>query len=164
MEIILIAALDNNNIIGHKNYLLCNLPNDLKHFKDLTLYHTIIMGRKTFESINRPLSYRDNIVITRNHNYSYPGIKINTSLKNAIYSIRNKKKIFIIGGGEIYKQTIDIAHTLEITRIYYNFIGDIKFPEINLKKWYKISEVVYLKDKNHLYNYSFITYKNIFNQ
>lgn len=163
MKIIIIAAISDNLIIGNKNNMIWKLPNDLKRFKKLTMGNYVIMGRKTFESIKKPLIGRKNILITRNTNLVIPGIKIANSLDQILFDLKKKniKKIFIIGGGEIYQQSINIAHILEITIVHNNFQGDTKFPKIIPELWKKIRELYYLKDKNNLYNYSFITYKKI---
>ncbi|XOD66784.1 MAG: dihydrofolate reductase [Flavobacteriales bacterium Tduv] len=160
MEIILIAALAENGIIGKNNRLIWHLPNDLKHFKKMTSGHAVIMGRKTFESIGKALPERENIIITRNTDYTVPGIKIAGSLRKAISSVGDQtEKVFIIGGGEIYRQALDIVDTLEITKVHHNFCGDVTFPEIDLEKWKKSPEVFHYKDEKNPYNYSFITYK-----
>lgn len=162
MEIILIAAVSDNGIIGKGNRLIWHLPSDLKRFKKLTSGHAIIMGRKTFESIRKALPERENIVITRNTDYSASGIKTSDSLRKAISSIRDQtEKIFIIGGGEIYREALDMADTLEITKVHHAFCGDITFPRIDPEKWDKSFESFHSKDEKHLYNYSFITYKKL---
>lgn len=161
MEIIIIAAIDLNSIIGNNGNMLWHLPNDIKRFKKFTLNNIVIMGRKTFESIkNKPLYNRENIIITNNKKYYFPGIKINNSLKETIFSLKKNKlkKVFIIGGGEIYKQSIKYANILYITIIHHKFEGNIKFPKISLLEWDKKDEFFFKKDKDHLYNYSYITF------
>lgn len=170
MKIIIIAAISSNGIIGNNNNMLWSLPNDIKRFKNYTIGHTVIMGRKTFESINqKPLIKRNNIIITHNKNYYIHNlykyrnnIKIFYSITECIFNLKKKniKKVFIIGGGEIYKQFINIANILELTIVHQNFDGDIKFPYINISIWKKINEIYYKKDKLHNYNYSYITYIN----
>ncbi|WP_185872898.1 dihydrofolate reductase [Blattabacterium cuenoti] len=158
MKIIIVSAISKNGFIGNKNKLMWNLPMDLKRFKQMTIGETIIMGRKTFESIGKILPYRQNIVLTRQKK-TLKNIKIISSIQQ-IFKLKYQK-IFIIGGGEVYKQTINIADVLELTLIHKNFIGDTKFPKINLKQWKKIKDTFYKKDKLHSIDYSFIQYKKI---
>lgn len=126
----IIAAISRNKVLGKDNKLLWRLPADLKHFKEITTGHPIIMGRKTFDSIGRPLSGRDNIIITRG-NQDVPGIIITHSLEEALAEAKKKDsaEIFIIGGGEIYKQAIDLADKLYLTLIDKEFTGDTFFPD-----------------------------------
>ncbi|XCI75295.1 MAG: dihydrofolate reductase [Flavobacteriales bacterium] len=160
MELVLIAAVADNDVIGKDNGLIWHLPNDLKRFKRLTSGHTVIMGRKTFESIGKPLPHRDNIVITRNPRYTALGIKTAVSLQETIASVRSQTgKVFIIGGGEVYIQALDMVDILEITRVHHHFLGDVKFPEIIPRQWEKFFEVFHTKDEYHHYDYSFIAYK-----
>lgn len=161
MKIIIIAAISNNLIIGNNNNMIWKLPKDIKRFKNFTMGNYVIMGRKTFESIKKPLIGRKNIVLTNNINYLFPGIITVHSLNESIYYCKKKniKKVFIIGGGGIYNQFINIADTLEITVIHNKFQGDTSFPKIIPELWNKIEEICFIKDKYNLYNYSFITYK-----
>ena len=114
-ELTIIAAVSINNIIGNKNKLIWKLSNDLKRFKNLTTNHSVIMGRKTFESLPNPLPDRDNIVITRDTNYSKPNIQVCSSIEDAINLTKTDTQPFIIGGGEIYTQTINIVDRIELT-------------------------------------------------
>ena len=140
----LIAAVAKNGVIGNKNDLLWYLPEDLKHFKEVTAGKTVIMGRKTFESIfariKKPLPNRTNVVITRQTNIKLPeGVKVCSTIEDALRSYGGAD-IFIIGGGEIYKQTIDKADKLYITHVDGEYHGDARFPEIDGKKWKLQSE------------------------
>lgn len=166
MKIIIIAAISANFIIGNNNNMIWKLPKDLKRFKNLTMGHYIIMGRKTFESIKKPLIGRKNIILTKNSNYFYPGIQIFYSLKLILSHLNKKniKQVFIIGGGQLYNQAIKIAHTLEITFIHHTFKGDTKFPKIIPHLWQITHKQSFIKDKDHIYNYSFITYNRIYNK
>ncbi|AWU44398.1 dihydrofolate reductase [Blattabacterium punctulatus] len=162
MKIVLISAISKNGFIGKNNKLMWHLPNDLKRFKNMTIGEIVLMGRKTFESIGKPLPGRKNIILTKKNkiklSYSYNGIfKIFSSLKE-VYDL-NYKKIFVIGGEKIYTSTINKAKILELTIIHKKFYGDAKFPKINFKKWEKKYEFFYEKDKNHLYDYSFVRYE-----
>ncbi|WP_185857487.1 dihydrofolate reductase [Blattabacterium cuenoti] len=162
MKIVLIAAVSKNGFIGKNNQLMWHLPNDLKRFKNLTTGETVLMGRKTFESIGKILPERKNIILTRNKiNLLYlrnqKNIRIISSIKQIEYL--TYKKIFIIGGEKTYESIIEKAHTIELTVVHEKFHGDAKFPKIDTKKWKKIYEFFYEKDKNHLFNYSFIRFE-----
>lgn len=163
MKIIIIAAISDNSIIGNNNQMIWRLPIDRQRFKKLTMGNYIIMGRKTFESIQRPLIGRKNIILTKNINYFFPGIEIVYSLNQVLSDLKktNIKKVFIIGGGQIYHQAIQIAHTLEITRIHTQFQGDTFFPKILPKLWKITAQESFIKDETNRYNYSFITYNRI---
>lgn len=169
MTISLIAAVAENGIIGGGNTLLWNIPEDLKHFKEKTSGHTIIMGRKTFESIGRPLPHRINIVITRDSQYLRDGISVMNSLEEALQFAsleqgkafeQNQEEIetLIIGGGEIYHQAIEKADKLYITEVHKVFDGDVTFPEIDKNVWREIFREDHL---DALIPYSFVEYKKI---
>tara|TARA_B100001559_G_scaffold299161_1_gene284240 strand:- start:249 stop:743 length:495 start_codon:yes stop_codon:yes gene_type:complete len=158
-ELTIIAAVSINNIIGNKNKLIWKLSNDLKRFKNLTTNHSVIMGRKTFESLPNPLPDRDNIVITRDTNYSKPNIQVCSSIEDAINLTKTDTQPFIIGGGEIYTQTINIVDKIELTRVHEEFDGDAYFPEIPLDIFELINEENYNSDLENEFNYSYLTYK-----
>ena len=159
MEIALIAVLDNNNGIGKDNKLLCHLPADLKRFKQLTTGHTIVMGRKTFESLpNGPLPNRRNIVLTRNKNFLAEGTKTANS-RNEVYELcKTEEKIFVIGGEKTYKLFIEKADILHITRIEHQFEADAFFPEFSDNKWEITNRTNHETDEKNKYPYSFIDY------
>lgn len=161
MKLILIAAVANNNVIGKDNKLLWHMPADLKHFKELTMGHTILMGRKTFESIGKPLPGRKTIVITQQENYDAKGCKVVNNLKDAICEVKNEKEVFVAGGSEIYRQLINLHHTrrMFITRIYADFEGDSFFPDIDTQKWELIDREAFEADEKNPYPYAFLTYK-----
>ncbi len=158
-ELTIIAAVSLNNVIGNKNKLIWKLSDDLKRFKELTTGHSIIMGRKTFDSLPKPLPNRDNIVITRSSNYSKPDIKVCSSIEDAINLTKTDTQPFIIGGGEIYSQTINLADKIELTRVYKKFDGDAYFPEIPLDIFELINEERYNSNTQNEFDYSFLTYK-----
>jgi len=158
-ELTIIAAVSINNVIGNKNKLIWNLPNDLKRFKKLTTGHSVIMGRKTFDSLPNPLPNRDNIVITRNTDYSNSDVKVCSSIEDAINLTKTDTQPFIIGGGEIYSQTINLADKIELTRVYKKFDGDAYFPEIPLDIFELINEERYNSNAQNEFDYSFLTYK-----
>lgn len=160
--ITLIAAAGENNELGKDNNLLWHLPDDFKRFKALTSGHYIIMGRKTFESFPKPLPNRTHIVITRNKNYNLPeGCFIADSIKKAIEICPKNETIFIIGGGEIYNQSIAIADCIELTRVHHTFDADAFFPEIDSKKWKLVSSEFHDKDEKHKFSFTFETYRII---
>lgn len=158
----IVVAMGEKNEIGSDNQLLWHLPKDLKHFKDLTSGHPIIMGRKTFESIGKPLPNRTNIVISRKKNWFQEGILIVGSIKEAVkFAKKIDENIFIIGGGNIYEQTMEIADKLEVTLVKANLEADTFFPKINSKIWKKTNEICHEKDEKHDYEFCFQTYERI---
>jgi len=151
--ITLIAACSKNRVIGKDNQLICKVPGDLKRFKELTTGHPILMGRKTFESIGRPLPNRTNIVITRDKNWKQEGCLVYNNFEDVLY-IFEKENLFIIGGGEIYKSLINLADKIELTLIDKDFDGDAYFPEID-SNW-TVEKVE--SQSCPEFNYSYITY------
>ena len=159
-ELTIIAAAAENNAIGKDNNLIWHLSDDLKHFKNLTNGHHIIMGRKTFESFSKPLPNRTHVVITRQDNYQVPeGVIVVASLSDAINIAQNDSQPFIVGGGEIYKQAMAVADKIELTRVHENFDGDTFFPEIDSEIWKESAKSYHEKDNEHKYAFSFLTYK-----
>ena len=158
-ELTIIAAVSINNVIGNNNKLIWKLSNDLKRFRNLTTNHSVIMGRKTFESLPNPLPDRDNIVITRDTNYSKPNIQVCSSIEDAINLTKTDTQPFIIGGGEIYSQTINIVDKIELTRVHKEFDGDAYFPEIPLDIFELINKENYNSDLENEFDYSYLTYK-----
>lgn len=155
-NITIIAAIGENNELGLDNKLIWHIKEDLKRFKKLTTGHSIIMGRKTFESISKALPGRLNIVLTKNKNFKFKDVSIASNIHEAIELTKDDEQPFIIGGSEIYSLFINMAQTIELTRVHNNFKADTFFPDINFGKWNKIYE-----EKFNLDNlpYSFITYK-----
>ncbi|MBS1130255.1 MAG: dihydrofolate reductase [Proteobacteria bacterium] len=137
-EIILIAAVAKNRVIGKDNTLIWNLPEDMAHFKALTAGQTVVMGRKTWESLPprfRPLPGRRNVVISRQADYAAPGAEVANSLENALQLASTAESVFIIGGEQIYKQAMAVADRLEITDVDLEPAGDAWFPEIAATDW-----------------------------
>ena len=157
-ELTIIAAASTNNVIGFNNKLIWNIPNDLKRFKELTLGHSVIMGRKTFESLPNPLPKRRNIIVTKNKDYSRNGIEVTSAIEDAIDLCKSDSQPFIIGGGEIYSQTIEIVDKIELTRVYKDYQGDAFFPDIPLDKFELTNELVNYLDDDSSTKYSFLTY------
>lgn len=156
--IIAIAAIGLNNELGKDNQLIWHLPNDFKRFKTLTTGHYIIMGRKTFESFPKPLPNRTHVIITRQKNYTAENCIVVDSLEKAIAICPKDEDVYVIGGGEIYKQSIEHIDKLEITRVYHSFEADTFFPEIDTAKWELVSEEFHPKDEKHAYDFCFQTY------
>ncbi len=160
MKVKLIVAKAENNAIGKGNDLIWRLPADLKFFKSTTIGHTLIMGRKTFESIGRPLPGRTTIIITRDKNYKQEGCIIAHSIENALELVENDDSPFIAGGATIYKQAfeMDIIDEMIITEVHEEFEADAFFPNIDLSKWEELSRDKHFTDEKNKYNYSFVTY------
>lgn len=163
IKISIIVAADENNAIGKGNELLCYLPNDLKHFKAVTSGHTVIMGRKTFESLPKgALPNRRNIVITRNKSLAFENCEMASSLDDAIGMCENEEEAFIIGGGNVYDQSIALADNLYLTRIHYSFEdADTYFPSIDKSIWKEVERENHLADEKHQYDYSFLKFEKI---
>lgn len=145
MKITIVAAVARNGVIGRANDLPWYLPEDLKRFKKLTAGKIVLMGRKTFESIlgrlNKPLPNRTNVVVTHNRSYEVPsGVLLFHTLEEAVDSLGSAGDIYIIGGGEIFRETIPIADRLEITHVAQDAPGDVYFPEIDSNQWKKVWE------------------------
>ncbi|HEX7869898.1 MAG TPA: dihydrofolate reductase [Chryseobacterium sp.] len=158
----IVVAMGEKNEIGSDNQLLWHLPKDLKHFKDLTSGHPIIMGRKTYESIGKALPNRTNIVVSRKKNWFQEGILIVGSIKEAVkFAKKIDENIFIIGGGNIYEQTMEIADKLEITLVKANLKADTYFPKINPTFWKMTSEICHEKDEKNQYDFCFQTYEKV---
>lgn len=156
----IVVAMGEKNEIGNKNQLLWHLPKDLKHFKELTSGHPVIMGRKTYESIGKPLPNRTNIVISRKNDWFEEGILIVGSIKEAVkFAKKIDEQIFILGGGTIYEQTIDLADKLEVTLVKAHLEADTFFPKIDEKVWIKTSEIYCEKDDKNQYDFCFQTWK-----
>lgn len=135
MNISIIVAVAENWVIGENNQLLWHISQDLKRFKALTSGHSIIMGRKTFESIGRPLPNRKNIVVSRNTNLAIDGCIIVNSLNEALEITKGETEVFVVGGGELYRQALPLANKLYLTKVHKNFEGDTIFPTINFDEW-----------------------------
>ena len=158
----IIVAAGENNAIGKNNKLIWHLSDDLKRFKSLTNGHHIIMGRKTFESFPKPLPNRTHIVITRQEDYKVPdGVIVVNTLDDAIDATKSDSQPFIIGGGEIYKQAMNITNVIELTRVHENFEADTFFPKIDTSIWKEVNKEFHSKDDNHHHAFSFITYEKI---
>ena len=157
----IIVAIAQDNAIGRKNSLLWHISEDLKYFKKVTMGHPVIMGRKTFESIGRPLPGRKNIVVSKSGNISNPSVEMAEDLEELLKSLRRKRKeeYFVIGGASIYAKAMQYAHRLYVTKIYAKAIdADAFFPQIDEKLWETLEESPVLHDEENNIDFQFIVY------
>ena len=157
MRISLLLAASENNVIGKDNKLPWHLPDDLKYFKNLTWGLPILMGRKTFDSIGKPLPGRKSIVITRNDAWQHEGVEVVHAINDAIQRAEGfgAKEIFVIGGAEIFKTALPAAARIYLTRIHHQFDGDVFFPEIKEDKWHLVSNRFCEKDEKNAYDHTY---------
>lgn len=160
MLISIIVAVAENGVIGKDNQLLWRLPDDLKRFKKLTTGHPIIMGRKTFDSIGKPLPGRTSIVITRNPDYKMDGILVSHSLEEALDEARklDNNEAFVIGGGELYTQALPIADRLYITEVLTKIPGDTFFENKYPQEWIETERTVHEADDRHQFAFNFVDF------
>jgi len=157
VKVTLVVAVSSNWVIGQNNKLLWHLPNDLRHFKNITTGGTIIMGRKTFESIGKPLPNRVTIVISTQKDFDAKGAIVVNSLELALEKCKHKDEVFIVGGGEIYKVALPIAQQIYLTQVQQSFDGDTYFPEIDFSQWVVTKSESFDVDDKHPFAYKFIT-------
>jgi dihydrofolate reductase len=152
-----VVAADESNVIGKDNQLPWHLPNDLRYFKNLTWGMPILMGRKTFDSIGKPLPGRRNIVITRSVSWQRPGVDAVHSIEAALALARHDdvKEVFVIGGAEIFKTAYPYASRLYLTRVHHRFEGDVFLPQINEQEWRKVKATAASKDDKNAYAHTF---------
>ena len=157
----LIVAASENNAIGKGNAMLWHLPEDLKFFKNTTWGMPVIMGRKTFEAVGKPLPGRTNIIVTSNSSWQVEDTITTTSIEDAIKVANetNAKEIFITGGGEIYKQTLPIADKVYLTRVHTTIDGDAFFPEMDINTWEIVFEKHVKADEKNKFDMTFQTWK-----
>jgi len=160
MIISIIAAMDKNRLIGSQNGLPWHLPADFKHFKEVTLGKPVLMGRKTFESIGRPLPGRKNIVISRS-GFKTDGIESVDSIDAGLELVADAEEVMIIGGANIYEQVISQAEKMYLTYVDTECVGDAWFPEFNQADWVKINEQLVKADEKNNYNFTVVTYKRV---
>lgn len=159
MIVSLVIAVSENGVIGKDNQLPWHLPADLRFFKQLTTGHSIIMGRKTFESIGRPLPNRRNIVVSRNEDFNAEGIEVFNTLGDALKACRSEEEVFVIGGGTIYAKTLDldVVDKIYMTIVHANFEGDTFFAIPGNKTWLTDHSERHLADEKNAFDYSFVT-------
>jgi len=156
MIVSIIVAIGENHAIGKNNQLLWHMPNDLKHFKDVTSGRSIIMGRKTFDSVGKPLPRRRNIVVTR-QDITIPGCKVVKSIEAGLALCKDEDEVFIGGGAEIYKLAMHLTDRIYLTIIHKNFDADTFFPEIDKSEWKEVKREDFEPDEKNPLPYSFIT-------
>ena len=159
MHIAIIAAMDRNRLIGNKNQLPWHLPADLAHFKQVTMGKPVIMGRKTFESIGRPLPGRTNIVLTGSETFRPEGVLVANSLEQALLLAGGVDEVMVIGGSLIYRLFLPKADRLYLTYVENEHAGDAWFPEFDLEKWRIIATEEHMADEKNLCAYTFVTYE-----
>lgn len=157
-RISILVAMAGNRTIGINNTLPWRCPEDLKHFKALTMGHHIVMGRKTYDSIGKPLPGRTTVVVTRNRNLKIEGCIIAHSLQEAIAACAGDEEVFIVGGAELYALALPQADTLYITEIQQEVIGDAHFPEFNKGQWLEVSREKHSQETPQPLGYHFVTY------
>ncbi len=155
----IIVAMANNRVIGKNNDMPWHLPADLQHFKSVTLGKPIIMGRKTYESIGRPLPGRQNIIVSRNPEYRVEGCKVVRSLQEATALVQNEEEIMIIGGGKLYAQALESADRLYLTFIDLEVDGDTHFPEYEHLNIKEVKREKHHKDEKNPYDYQFVDFE-----
>lgn len=166
MRISIIVAVSENNVIGRNNDLPWHLPADMKFFKDTTMGHCVVMGRKNFQSIPdryRPLEGRTNIVVTRQKDFFAEGVVVTHSIEEAVQVARdrNDSECFIIGGGEIFSQAIPLCDRIYLTLIHHHFDGDVHFPVLNESGWKEIFRKDVAADEKNKFPFTFLTYERI---
>jgi dihydrofolate reductase len=161
-NISIIAAVARNGVIGSGNRMLWYLPEDLRRFRQLTLGHVVIMGRKTFESIGKPLPGRHNIVITRSREWVRSGCKAVRSMEAAIAALEPGQDAFVIGGAEIYALALSLAGRIYLTEIDKDFPGDTIFPDFDRAEWRAVSRERYFLEGADGFSYSFVEYRRAF--
>jgi dihydrofolate reductase len=156
MRISIISAMAENRVIGIENRLPWHLPADLKHFRSLTMGHHILMGRKTFESIGKPLPGRTTVIISRNPDFAAPGCIVAGSIEAAIAACHNDSEVFIIGGEQLYRQALPLADRLYLTQVATQVTGDAYFPEIDPAQWRQSAAERFPADAQNPYAYQFL--------
>lgn len=154
----LVAAVDDNMGIGKNNALLCHLPADLKHFKQLTLHKPVIMGRKTFESIGRPLPERLNVVLS-SQTQEIKGVQLASSFNQALSMTQDAKEIMVIGGAKVFKEALPMATRIHLTQIHHAFEADVFFPNLNLAEWRCVTSTFYARNEKNAYDMTFYCYE-----
>jgi dihydrofolate reductase len=161
MSISLIAAIDENGIIGNNNQMLWHVPRDMAHFKKITIGKTVIMGRKTYDSLKKPLSDRRNLVLTHNKLLTIPNCGVFYSVPEILHSLDDSKENIVIGGASTYRLFLPLADKIYLTIIHAIFAGDKNFPEFDRKEWQELEHISYQPDAENQYGCSFITLERL---
>lgn len=157
----IIVAVADNGVIGSGNRLPWRLPDDLKRFKALSLGKPIVMGRKTFDSIGRPLPGRLNIVISRRSGLEIPGCRVVTSIDEALAAAQPAPEIVIVGGADIYRQVLPSVQVIHLTRVHANVAGDVVFPELQPHEWREVTKEYHPADERHAHAFTFSTLERV---
>jgi dihydrofolate reductase len=157
MSLSIIVALSENHVIGSGNQLPWKLSADLKRVKALTMGHHLIMGRKTYESIGRPLPGRTNVIITRNGSYAPEGCVVVNSLAAALELAKEDSEAFVFGGGEIFREALPLVNKIYLTKVHCVIDGDTHFPELTSSEWIELDREEFKADEKNEYDYSFVT-------
>lgn len=159
--IALVVAIAENRVIGKDNQLIWHLPEDLKHFKQLTMGHPMVMGRKTFDAIGKPLPGRTSIIVTRQPDYQAPaGCVVVSSVEEALQEgLSRDEHVMVVGGAEIYQQTLPYAEVVYLTLVHESFEGDVYFPDLDAEAWEVTDQEEHLPDERHAYPYTFFTFR-----
>jgi dihydrofolate reductase len=160
-SISLIVAMSENNVIGHNNKLLWHLPNDLKRFKQITMGKPIVMGRKTYESIGKPLPGRQNIVLTNARYLQVPGCDVVHSVNEALDKTGNAEEIMVIGGAEIYKLFYPLATKMYVTFVHTTLEGNVNFISWNREDWDEVLVESHNNDEKHIHDYTFVDFVRV---
>lgn len=160
-EIVLVAAVADNGIIGRDGAMPWHLPADLAHFKRITLGHPIVMGRRTFEAIGRPLPGRRNIVVTRNPGFSAPGVDTAAGLDEALALAGDVPQVMVIGGAELYRAALPLADRIHLTRVHARPEGDTRFPELDTSQWREVARKTHPTDSDNPFALSFIEMQRV---
>jgi dihydrofolate reductase len=155
----LVVAASENDVIGRDNALPWHLPADLKHFKAITMGKPIVMGRKTYESIGRPLPGRLNIVISRNRALQIPGVDVVGSFDEALARAGDAPEVAVIGGAELFRSALPLARRIYFTRVHANVEGETKFPALDLRQWREVDRSHHPADERHAYAMTFSTFE-----
>ncbi len=159
MMISLIAAMDENRVIGINNTLPWRLPADMRHFREVTMGKPLLMGRKTFESIGKPLPGRRNIILTRDPDYQAPGCEVTHTLDEALAAGADSDELMVMGGEDLFAQLLPRASRLYLTEIHASFGGDAYFPCFDKQDWLEAGRVNHAADDKNPYSYSFVTWE-----
>ena len=161
MKVSIIVAIAENGVIGRAGKLPWHLSADLRRFKRLTMGHSLIMGRKTYESIGRPLPGRTSVVVTRQSQYQPAGVRVVPCLERGLEIVSEHEQAFIVGGSQIYGPALEIADRLYVTRVHANVEGDVSFPALDAAEWRMCEETPHPRDEEHAYAFTFQVYDRV---
>ena len=156
MHIVIVVAMSENRAIGKDNQLLWQMPADLQHFKKITMGKPILMGRKTYQSIGRPLPGRTNVIITRDENFKAEGCLVVNSIESALAVVKDQEEICVIGGADLFRQMLPMVERIYLTVVHHEFEDDTFFPELDLAEWRELEKISNLADEKNKYPYDFL--------